>query len=84
MKRLIPFLFFLLLSFSLQRSFAQCSVCKQSVESADADNKMHQRANGLNKGILYLMGIPYAMGGVAFYIWWKNKKKNGPEEPLPF
>jgi hypothetical protein len=31
---------------------------------------------GLNAGILYLMSIPYVMGGVAGYIWWKNRQKS--------
>jgi hypothetical protein len=33
------------------------------------------KGRGLNTGILYLMSLPYLMGGVAGYIWWKHRKK---------
>lgn len=51
---------------------AQCSVCRRAVESSSETGQ--NTARGLNKGILYLMAIPYLMGGIAGVIWWKNKK----------
>ncbi len=83
MKRLVLFGIFALLLSGQQRVHAQCSVCKQSVESASEDDKLKKRVNGLNKGILYLMAVPYAMGAVGFYIYRQNKKKAGPPEELP-
>ena len=36
-----------------------------------------KKGRGLNTGILYLMSVPYLMGGVACYMWWKSNKKKG-------
>ena len=52
---------------------AQCSVCRRAAETSNEAGE--KTAKGLNKGILYLMAIPYLMGGVAGVIWWRNKKK---------
>jgi hypothetical protein len=48
-------------------------MCRRVAESnLEAGEK---KARGLNTGILYLMSLPYLMGGVAGYLWWKNNKK---------
>jgi len=31
---------------------------------------------GLNKGILYMLSMPYLLVGFFTYLWWKNKKQN--------
>lgn len=59
MKR---FQLLLLLSLALVVSFdaaAQCSMCSAVVESSQKSGS--ELAEGLNAGILYLMGIPYAL-----------------------
>ena len=54
-------------------SRAQCSMCRRVAESnLEAGEK---KARGLNTGILYLLSLPYLMGGVAGYLWCKNNKK---------
>ncbi|GAA5220497.1 hypothetical protein GCM10025777_11270 [Membranihabitans marinus] len=30
---------------------------------------------GLNKGILFLLSLPYLLIGTLGYVWWKNKNK---------
>lgn len=77
MKRIIRIHFaitLLLLAVSLHDVSAQCSVCRAGAESS-VEAKKNPVGKGLNKGILYLMSIPYVLGGVAFYIWKKNKTK---------
>ena len=74
MKRLLLAVFFLLFVSLINDVQAQCSVCRISAES-HVDHNEDKRGRGLNKGILYLMSVPYIMGGVAGFIWWKNKKK---------
>jgi glucose-6-phosphate dehydrogenase assembly protein OpcA len=32
-------------------------------------------ARSLNNGILYLMTLPYLIGGIGAVVWWKNKRK---------
>lgn len=53
---------------------AQCSMCRQAAESGIKQGQVQGR--GLNKGILFLMAIPYILGGTAFIIYKKNKRKN--------
>ncbi len=72
MKRFKILLIIALFSYSINAS-AQCSVCRAGAESSVEQG--YTVGKGLNKGILYLMTIPYAMGGIAVYIYFKNKKK---------
>ena len=57
MKQLLIFAFLMLvLVFAAD---AQCSMCSAVVESSQKTGS--EFAEGLNGGILYLMGIPYAL-----------------------
>lgn len=56
-------------------AYAQCSMCRATAES-NLHGKQHNHVGaGLNKGILYLMTIPYVVGGIGFLIYMKNKGK---------
>ena len=46
-------------------SYAQCAMCKAAAES-DLENNPNSVAHGLNKGILFLMVIPYLIVGIIF------------------
>ena len=64
---------FLLLAFvilSNANSFAQCAMCKTTAES-DLNNG-GSIANGLNRGILYLMSIPYLVLMIGGYFFFKK------------
>lgn len=52
----------------------QCVMCKAVAEDSAADGSL---GRGLNSGILYLMGIPYAI--MAFFAWFVFRKPK--EEP---
>lgn len=73
--------FILIISFSVflfttvQNAQAQCSMCKQTVESNMKSNENFV-GKGLNHGILYLMSIPYLIGALGFGIYYKNRKRN--------
>ena len=56
---------------------AQCAMCKTSVTSSNAnnDNKLSRFGDGLNKGILYLMAIPYVLAGTVGFLWYRNNRK---------
>lgn len=56
--------------------FAQCALCSANVESNLKDGTGLQMALGLNAGILYLLSIPYVLGGVGYYIWRRHKNGN--------
>ena len=81
MKRLVLYLIVVFLFASTAQVVAQCSMCKAAVESnikSNADFK----GKGLNHGILYLMSIPYLLGGVAAFIYFKNRKRKSISEGL--
>lgn len=50
-------------------SIAQCSICTKTAQQLGKES-----ATGLNNGILYLMLLPFAIGGVIAYRWWKQEK----------
>jgi hypothetical protein len=56
---------------------AQCPMCKMA---ADSNMKAGGTAGiGLNRGILYILSIPYLLvAGIAYY-WWRNRRAAGDE-----
>ncbi|MEO8761330.1 MAG: hypothetical protein ABI388_08250 [Bacteroidia bacterium] len=81
MKTLLAILFFLLLSIG---AYSQCAMCKAAAES-DLQNNPNSFAQGLNKGILFLMAMPYLIVAVIFRndlaVFFKNL---GNKEKTPF
>ncbi|WP_420385836.1 hypothetical protein [Roseivirga sp.] len=65
----------LLLLISASQSFAQCAMCRGSVESSVSAGDTSMAAN-LNLGILYLFFTPYVLAAVIAYIWYKSSRKN--------
>lgn len=53
---------------------AQCSMCRAVAESGQKDDASRV-ARGLNNGILYLLAMPYILGGVAYFIWRRNRRQ---------
>lgn len=64
----------LLVSFLSIDASAQCAMCRANAESNLKSNQ-NMVGRGLNKGILYLLSVPYLVGGAAFFIWYKNRKR---------
>lgn len=60
-------------------AYSQCSMCRAVAESG-AKDETRKVAHGLNTGILYLLGMPYILGGIAIYLWRKNRKKQREEQ----
>ncbi len=65
MKKYSFILFFILVLVVIpQFAEAQCAMCKAAVQSSmDQPNSV---AKGLNKGILYLMAVPYVLMAFIF------------------
>lgn len=56
-------------------AFAQCAMCRASLESEAG----LQQAKGINNGIVYLMIFPYLLMGVlGFFVYKKMKDKKKP------
>lgn len=51
-------------------SIAQCSICTKTAQQLGKES-----ATGLNNGIIYLMMLPFAIGGFIAYRWWKQEKQ---------
>jgi hypothetical protein len=54
-------------------AMAQCPMCKASAEASIKGGS--SVAKGLNKGILYLLMMPYVLFSVIFLLWYKNYRK---------
>lgn len=54
-------------------SIAQCPMCRAAAETNLANGGTEGK--GLNKGILYMLSLPYLLIGTIGYIWWRNKKE---------
>jgi hypothetical protein len=65
--------FYVAMGISAPAVYAQCSMCRAVAESNINDDS-RQVGKGLNTGILYLMAVPYLLGGVGFWIWFRNRK----------
>lgn len=55
-------------------TFAQCAMCRASVENNVANGDTSIGA-GLNAGILYLFVMPYLMAMVIGFFWYRAAKK---------
>lgn len=60
-----------LMAFSVA-TFAQCAMCRASAESA-TENVDKGIGEGLNSGILYLMGVPYVLLAVVGLVFFRKK-----------
>lgn len=59
---------------SASSAWAQCAMCRGSVEST-MGNGRNNVGIGLNVGIVYLFLIPYLTLAVVAYFWYRNSKR---------
>jgi UPF0716 family protein affecting phage T7 exclusion len=75
LKILIFVAAFGLMLLSREPAKAQCAVCSANVASNVKDGG--KAADGLNHGIMYLLGAPYLAVGILGYVWYKKyRRKN--------
>lgn len=79
MKKLVIVLGFML-TFLLMAAdtYAQCAMCRGSVESS-MGNGRNNVGVGLNTGILYLFVMPYLLVFLIGYFWYRNSRKERDE-----
>jgi hypothetical protein len=76
MKRVMSFLLIGVLTLgSAANVDAQCAMCKRNVET-NKETRENKVGTGLNKGILYLMSVPYLIGAIGLAMWMKRKKES--------
>lgn len=73
-KKILILLLLLPLFFVSSITFAQCAMCRASVEN-NVSNGDTSVGAGLNSGILYLFVMPYLMAAVIGFFWWKSAKR---------
>ncbi|NVO83921.1 hypothetical protein [Hymenobacter terrestris] len=65
---------------------AQCTLCKTQLVAGGKDKDSYD-TTGLNKGIVYLMAIPYLLIGSVGFFWYRHtnqqkKKKKAAQDGL--
>lgn len=79
MIRIKSFLLLLIISVvATSNSFAQCAMCRATLETNVSNGSQEQLASTLNFGIMYLFAAPYLLVATVGYIWYKQSRK--PEE----
>jgi hypothetical protein len=86
-KTILFVIFFGLAIVSVQPVKAQCSQC--SAQVATNSKNGGKAANGLNKGILFLLAAPYLAVAAIGFLWYKkfrhkNTNTNMPDEKMHF
>jgi hypothetical protein len=71
---LIVALLFMLMFAATYKANAQCAMCKATAES-NMKEQTNNYGAGLNKGILYLLSMPYILGGIGIFIWYRHRKQ---------
>jgi hypothetical protein len=66
-------LIFALLLVTGDKVFAQCAMCRSTLEN-NYSNGDPGIAAGINTGILYLLSMPYLAVLVIGYLWYKSSK----------
>lgn len=56
---------------------AQCPMCRATAETNLANGGTE--GQGLNNGILYMLGMPYVLIGTIAFLWWRNRRTSEDE-----
>jgi hypothetical protein len=53
-------------------------MCRRTAETSyqNENNIAVKRGKSLNRGILYLLSVPYIVGAVGAFMWYKNRKRS--------
>lgn len=70
MNRITRVVLILLFILSISNADAQCVMCKAVAEDSASGGGI---GRGLNSGIIYLMGIPYMLFAVLYFVFFRKK-----------
>lgn len=82
LRRLLPVLCVVLLLMTAAPAAAQCPMCKTNVAAA-MKTPGNMRGRGLNTGILYLLMVPYLLGGGAVVVWYTQFRRETDDDVEP-
>ena len=69
--KFIPIVLALVAAFTWEQATGQCVMCKAVAEDSADDGGL---GAGLNRGILYLMAVPYILLSALFFVIYKKRK----------
>lgn len=67
----LPLLLFIVAVLAVDMAWGQCVMCKAVAEDSADDGGL---GAGLNRGILYLMAVPYILLSALFFVIYKKRK----------
>ena len=70
----------ILMGGAVSTSQAQCAMCTLNAEQSVKDG--NTQGQGLNKGILFLLAMPYLAIGAVGYLWYKKYRRKKAETKL--
>ena len=70
-RKFLPLMLTLVAVFAWEQATGQCVMCKAVAEDSAADGGL---GAGLNKGILYLMAVPYILLSALFFVIYRKWK----------
>ena len=65
----------ILFLFAVNASYSQCAMCKRVAETDMESTHKQSAGRSLNGGILYLLSVPYVIGAVGAFAWYRSRKK---------
>ena len=81
LKAVLFFIVFGLMVISAREAKSQCAQCAATVQT-NAKNG-GTTANGLNKGILFLLAAPYLAVATAGFVWYKKYRRKNVSIDIP-
>lgn len=70
-RKFIPLVLALVAVFAWEQATGQCVMCKAVAEDSADDGGL---GAGLNRGILYLMAVPYILLSALFFVLYRRRK----------
>jgi hypothetical protein len=80
MKKAVAVVFFFLIS--TVGTWAQCAMCRATLESNVSNGSEQTLSSNLNLGILYLFSAPYLIVAVIAFLWYKNSRPGAKTEGI--
>jgi hypothetical protein len=77
MKKIVVLFALGIVMLSSTAAFSQCAMCKRAAETNYKSQKNSTATPGrsLNRGIIYLLSVPYLIGAVGAFVWYRNRRK---------
>ncbi|WP_236537131.1 hypothetical protein [Sphingobacterium composti Ten et al. 2007 non Yoo et al. 2007] len=59
---------------------AQCAMCSLNAENSTQNG--NSQGKGLNDGILFLLAMPFLIGGGVAFLWYKKFRHKETKSPI--